>query len=106
MVVNSPICNCGQIQTIRHIVEECPKTKFSGETLGLHKGDEEALDWLHNLVIIFYSCYIVALFFIYLLVYFIVFRYYFLFLYTNTINNKKKLNCIFLLKFIELYFWG
>lgn len=41
---DSPICNCGQVQTIRHIVEERPETMFNGETSGLHKG--EALDWL------------------------------------------------------------
>jgi len=50
-MVDSPLCNCGQIQTIRHIVEECPETKFSGGTSGLHKGDKEALDWLCNLAI-------------------------------------------------------
>lgn len=50
-MVDSPLCNCGQIQTIRHIVEECPETKFSGGTSGLHNGDKEALDWLCNLAI-------------------------------------------------------
>jgi hypothetical protein len=38
-MVDSPLCNCGQIQTIRHIVEECPETKFNGGTSGPHKGD-------------------------------------------------------------------
>jgi len=45
-MVDSPLCNYGEVQTIRHIVEECPETKFSGGTSGLHNGDKEALDWL------------------------------------------------------------
>ncbi|VVC36218.1 Hypothetical protein CINCED_3A003797 [Cinara cedri] len=48
-MVDSPFCNCGQIQTIRHIVEKCSETKFSGGTSGLRNGDKEALDWLCNL---------------------------------------------------------
>lgn len=30
MVESSPLCSCGQKQTIKHIVEECPLMKFSG----------------------------------------------------------------------------
>jgi len=43
-MVDSPLYNCGQIQTIRHIVEECPEIKFSEGTSGLHNGEKEALD--------------------------------------------------------------
>lgn len=50
-MIYSPLCSCGQIQTIKHIVEECPETKFSGGTSGLPKGDKGALDWLRNLTI-------------------------------------------------------
>ncbi|XP_025407513.1 uncharacterized protein LOC112681475 [Sipha flava] len=43
---NSSLCDCGQIQSIKHIVEECPQTRYKGGIEGLHKGDEEAMDWL------------------------------------------------------------
>jgi len=27
----SPLCSCGDTQTMRHIVKTCPLTKFDGE---------------------------------------------------------------------------
>jgi len=56
-MVDSQLCNRSQIQTIRQIVEECPKTKFRGGTSGLHKGDKEALDKSSYLNINNYSSY-------------------------------------------------
>jgi len=43
-IKNSPLCDCGQTQTIRHIVEECPQTRYKGGIEGLHKDDDEAMD--------------------------------------------------------------
>jgi len=45
-IKNSPLCECGQIQTIRPIVEECPQTRYKGGNEGLHNCDDEAMDWL------------------------------------------------------------
>lgn len=39
---NSSHSNFVQIQTIRHIVEECPQTRFEREINGLHKCNEFA----------------------------------------------------------------
>ena len=41
----------GEIQTMLHIVNSCPLTKFDGGLLRLHEADEAAVDWLttsHN----------------------------------------------------------
>jgi len=38
-MIDSPLCNCGQAQTIRHIVEKCLEIMFSGGTAGLNKSD-------------------------------------------------------------------
>jgi len=34
-IKNSPLCDCGQIQSIKHIVEECPQTRYKGGIEGL-----------------------------------------------------------------------
>lgn len=44
-----PLCECGQVQTIKHTVESCPRTKYEGGIAELHKGGSEAQDWLRNL---------------------------------------------------------
>jgi len=36
-MVNTPLCECGQIQTIKHIAEKYSLTKYEG----LHKGGIE-----------------------------------------------------------------
>lgn len=38
-----PQCDRGQSQTIKHIVEEFPQTRYNE---GLHEGDEEAINLL------------------------------------------------------------
>jgi len=45
----SPLCSCGIEQTIKHIVEECPTTKFEGGIAKLHESKTEAINWLNNL---------------------------------------------------------
>lgn len=47
----SPFCPCGIEQTIKHIVEECPITKFEGGIPKLHDTKIEAINWLINLEI-------------------------------------------------------
>jgi len=44
----SPTMNyvTGEIQTVSHIVNSCPLTKFDGGLLRLHEADEAAVDWL------------------------------------------------------------
>ena len=44
----SPTTNyvTGEIQTMSHIVNSCPLTKFDGGLLGFHESDEAAVDWL------------------------------------------------------------
>ena len=37
---------CGETQTMSHIVNSCPLTKFDGGLLRLHEADEAAVDWL------------------------------------------------------------
>ena len=43
---DNELCDCGEIQTVSHIVNFCPLTKFDGGLLRLHEADEAAVDWL------------------------------------------------------------
>jgi len=43
---DNELCDCGEIQTMSHIVNSCPLTKFDGGLLSLHEADEAAVDWL------------------------------------------------------------
>ena len=43
---DNELCECGEIQTMSHIVNFCPLTKFDGGLLHLHEADEAAVDWL------------------------------------------------------------
>jgi len=43
---DNKLCDCGEIQTMSHIVNFCPLTKFEGGLLRLHEADEAAVDWL------------------------------------------------------------
>ena len=40
------LCDCGETQTMSHIVNSCPLTKFDGSLLRFHEADEAAIDWL------------------------------------------------------------
>ena len=46
--LDSPLYPCGQKQTMLHIVEECPLTKFPGGLGALHKADKSAVEWLRK----------------------------------------------------------
>jgi len=41
----SPSCDCGQWQTMNHIVDTCPLTKFDGGLNLLHKVDDDIVIW-------------------------------------------------------------
>jgi len=43
---DNELFDCGDIQTVSHIVSSCPLTKFDGSLLRLHEEDEAAVDWL------------------------------------------------------------
>ena len=43
---DNELCDCGEIQTMSHIVNSCPLTKIDGGLLRLHEADEAAVDWL------------------------------------------------------------
>jgi len=43
---DNELCDCGETQTMSHIVNSCPLTKFDGSLLRLHEADEAAVDWL------------------------------------------------------------
>lgn len=49
---NSPFCDCGDgsvVQSISHIVNECPLRKLNGGLHDLHYLTPEAISWLENL---------------------------------------------------------
>ena len=43
---DNDLCDCGETQTMSHIVNSCPLTKFDGGLLRFHEADEAAVDWL------------------------------------------------------------
>ena len=45
----SDLCDCGEIQTMSHIVNACPLTKFDGGLQALHEADERAAEWLSRM---------------------------------------------------------
>ena len=45
-LAQSPSCDCGQRQTMNHIVDTCPRTKFEGGLNRLHEADDDAVIWL------------------------------------------------------------
>jgi len=48
---DSPYCDCGVsvIQTMEHILNECPMRKFNGNIQTLHNATTEAISWLRDL---------------------------------------------------------
>ena len=44
--IASPLCDCGEPQTMRHVVNECPLTCFDGGISELHKAHDAAFNWL------------------------------------------------------------
>jgi len=47
-LAKSPSCDYGQRQTMNHIVDTCPLTKFEGGLNLLHKADDDAVVWLES----------------------------------------------------------
>jgi len=41
-------CDCGQEQTMNHIVDTCPLTKFEGGMNLLHEADDGTVIWLES----------------------------------------------------------
>ena len=41
-----PLCQCGERQTMTHIVDDCPLTYLQGGLRALHNADEAAIVWL------------------------------------------------------------
>jgi hypothetical protein len=48
-ITDSPFCDCGELQVVRHIVESCPLRKYTGVVLGIHLGGSIEAEWLANL---------------------------------------------------------
>ena len=47
-LAQSPSCDCGQRQTMNHIVDTCPLTKFDVGLNLLHRADDDAVMWLES----------------------------------------------------------
>ena len=47
-LAQSPSCDCGQRQTMNHIVDTCPLTKFEDGLNLLHEADDDAVIWLES----------------------------------------------------------
>ena len=45
-LAQSPSSDCGQWQTMNHIVDTCQLTKFEGRLNLLHEADNDAVIWL------------------------------------------------------------
>ena len=44
----SPLCACGEEQTMEHIIEVCPLQRLRGGLVTLHTADQEATAWLKD----------------------------------------------------------
>jgi len=42
----TPLCECGDEQTMRHIVDDCARTRFPGGIQALHEADADGRAWL------------------------------------------------------------
>jgi len=42
----STICECEQLQTVNHVVNMCPLTKFESGLQSLHDVEDDTLSWL------------------------------------------------------------
>ena len=42
----SELCDCGQRQTMGHIVDSCPLTQLDGRLTRLHEADDDTVTWL------------------------------------------------------------
>ena len=46
---DDPFCVCGSKQTMLHIVNECPLTKFPDRLRVLHAAENDSVTWIHKL---------------------------------------------------------
>jgi len=46
---SSDLCDCGEIQTMSHIVDSCPLTRFKGGLQELHGAGNAAVKWLNKM---------------------------------------------------------
>ena len=46
-LTDNDLCDCGEVQTISHIVNTCHLTKFDGGLEALSRADIDAVDWLN-----------------------------------------------------------
>ena len=44
----SPLCACGEEQTMKHIIEACPLQRLKGGLVTLHTADQEVTAWLED----------------------------------------------------------
>ena len=44
--IASPLCDCGESQTMRHVVNECALTCFNGGISEIHLAQDAAFNWL------------------------------------------------------------
>jgi len=42
------VCECGQQQTVKHVVDTSPLIKFEGGLQSVHYVDDGAFNWLKN----------------------------------------------------------
>ena len=51
-MVTSNKCQCGEVQTMSHILESCPQTSFTdGDLVRLHSADDHAVTWLEEVAV-------------------------------------------------------
>lgn len=48
-IIESPLCQCGDVQTMKHLVEECQIHRFQGNLKDIHACSADALRWINNL---------------------------------------------------------
>ena len=48
-MAKSPTCDCGKQQTMSHIVDSCPLTKFDGGLQLLHIAEDDIVKWLASI---------------------------------------------------------
>ena len=48
-LADSDLCDCGEVQTMSHIANTCPLTKFDGGLPELNRAGADALEWLNTI---------------------------------------------------------
>ena len=42
----SPLCDCGEPQTMRHMIDDCPLSHLDGGIKALHLAEDPAVNWI------------------------------------------------------------